>query len=253
MPIAQIPALTDNYIYILSKQNSNECIVIDPGVSAPVIEYCEKHQLKPTTILCTHHHYDHIDGVKHISDKYQSRVYCSEYDKKRIPSATDNVTDNEIISLLDLKIRVISCPGHTMGAITFYIDDEESLNQLEVTHPIAFTGDTLFGLGCGRLFEGTPEVMWDSLNKLKQTFVESTEVYCGHEYTLKNAEFAIRHAPKPGLVEFLRKAQDAEISGKYTVPTLFSDELKLNPFITAADFTEFKRLRALRNEFKLEP
>lgn len=196
MTIHTLPALKDNFIYILERDSV--CAVIDPGEADPVIEYLEKCEFSLRAIWLTHHHHDHVGGVKDLM-KWRSEnsgagagekpleIWSSKYDQSRIPGVTHPVDGRGSYRWLGEPVHVLDVPGHTLGQIAFYLPESLAL----------FPGDTLFSGGCGRLFEGSPEQMFNSLQKIKELPAE-TRVFFGHEYTLKNLEF-IRHGIEMGI------------------------------------------------------
>ena len=181
MLVETIRCLEDNFSYILIDQNKNAC-VIDPSESEPIINFVEKNNIKIKYILNTHHHYDHIGGNKEIKKKYNAKIVAYKNDLHRIPDVDISLKNNQIWTAENFKSKIIHIPGHTNGHICFFFENDK----------IAFTGDTLFSLGCGRIFEGTYEQMFASLNKLKKLPVD-TKIYCGHEYTLENSMFCKKY------------------------------------------------------------
>ena len=177
-----IKCLKDNFSYIV--HNNNEAIVIDPSESGPLVKTLEKLNLKLKYILNTHHHIDHIDGNLILKEKYKCKIIGFIDDKKRIPGIDICLKNEEIFKEGDFQFKTYHTPGHTSGHICFHFFNDKKL----------FTGDTLFSLSCGRLFEGTYEDMFRSLSLIK-TFDKDTLIYCGHEYTLSNANFCIKHDP----------------------------------------------------------
>ena len=172
MEITTIPCLTDNYAYIINDYNSKTTGVIDPSEASPIITFLKKQKLKLDYILNTHHHFDHIGGNIELKKKYNAQVVGFEGDKHRIPGIDIALKNNENWNFGNSTIKVFHIPGHTLGHICFFFEKEK----------IAFTGDTLFSLGCGRIFEGNHKQMLDSLNKIK-SLPKETKIYCGHEYT----------------------------------------------------------------------
>ena len=182
MLIEPIPCLTDNYAYIIYDDISKIASVVDPSEAKPIISFLKKKQIKLNYILNTHHHFDHIGGNIELKKKYDAKVVGFEGDKHRIPGIDITVKDKEICRFGSSSVKILHIPGHTLGHICFFFEKEK----------IAFTGDTLFSLGCGRIFEGDHKQMLNSLNKIKE-LPKDTKIYCGHEYTYKNAEFCIKH------------------------------------------------------------
>jgi hydroxyacylglutathione hydrolase len=218
LTVIAIPAFADNYIWLISA-GGTECAVIDPGDAQAVLNALRQHGLQLTSILITHHHPDHIGGVATLAETLGVEVLGPP--DPRIPGQTRSFSEGDTVSLplLGLEFRVIEVPGHTSSHIAFY------------GHGCLFCGDTLFSVGCGRLFEGTPEQMQDSLDKLAELPAE-TRVFCAHEYTLSNCDFAL--AVEPGNTELVRRASEVEASraiGRSTVPSTLGEELAVNPFL----------------------
>lgn len=181
MNVEIIKCLKDNYSYLITDSDRNS-IVIDPSESDPIIKIIEKKKLNLKFILNTHHHFDHIGGNDELKKKYSSEIVGFKKDKDRIPGIDISVSDNEVWKSGNFEAKIIYIPGHTSGHIAFYFYKNE----------ILFSGDTLFSLGCGRVFEGTHEDMYNSLSKFK-SLPPSTKVYCGHEYTYNNSLFCIKY------------------------------------------------------------
>ncbi len=215
--IISIPAFQDNYIWLID--NGNHATVIDPGDSAPVIATLEKRKLKLTNILITHHHADHIGGVETLIREFSPQVYAPQKEQYTFPHIA--VVDQQSINIsdLNLSLKVIDVGGHTLGHVAYY-----GANSL-------FCGDTLFGGGCGRLFEGTPEQMFASLQKIAQ-LPAKTAVYCAHEYTEHNLQFAMSvEQNNQALNERVSTAHTMRASGLPTIPSSIELELKTNPFL----------------------
>ena len=182
MEIKIIPCLQDNYSYLIVDKKKNIACVIDPSEADPIIRYLENNNIKLKFILNTHHHYDHIGGNQKLKKKYGASVVGYKEDKEKIPGIDILVNDQDAWKYENFEAKIIHVPGHTLGHICFYFYKENSI----------FTGDTLFSLGCGRIFEGTYSQMFDSLMKLKK-LPPSTKIFCGHEYTKQNSNFCIAH------------------------------------------------------------
>jgi len=178
--IEPVKAFKDNYLWTLHHSGGNQAVVVDPGDAVPVRAWLKETGLQLTAILITHHHADHIGGVSELYDEWQVPVYGP--DSARIPQVTHVVRDGDTVAVLGLKLRVLSVPGHTLEHIAYYAAETDGT-------PLVFCGDTLFAAGCGRMFEGTPPMMYASLQKLAE-LPASTRVYCTHEYTLSNLKFA---------------------------------------------------------------
>lgn len=239
MKIHFLKALKDNYVYILEDTETSEALIIDPGEAAPVIDFFRKNQLQPKWIVNTHHHYDHVDGNSELKKKYQLEVLCSGYDFKRVPGADRPVGDGEkLFFTSQIQMEALMVPGHTLGHMILYSEKSESL----------FSGDTLFSLGCGRLFEGTPEMMFQSLKRIK-SLPQDTKIYCGHEYTLKNIEFTESLEKSKALESFKVQVVDQLNKGLPSLPTTLQNELELNLFLKAKSADSFASIRAQRDQF----
>ena len=239
MKIEIIKCLQDNYSYLLVDEINNNACVIDPSEAEPIISFAEKNKIKIKYILNTHHHYDHVGGNNKLKKKYNSCIVGFKEDKDRIPDIDILVEDNQIWKKENFEAKIYHIPGHTSGHIAFHFFKEKKI----------FTGDTLFSLGCGRIFEGTYEQMFQSLNKIKQ-LPKNTEVYCGHEYTLQNSDFCIANDPenlrlKNKIIEIKEKLK----KGLTTMPTILIDEIECNIFLRAEDVKTFSKLRDLKDNF----
>ncbi|MDA9624977.1 hydroxyacylglutathione hydrolase [Candidatus Pelagibacter bacterium] len=236
-----IPCLNDNYSYLVYEEETKTVSIIDPSDFEPCDQIIKSKYNKLDYILNTHHHYDHVGGNEKLKKKYNSTILGFEGDKDRIPFVDKLLNDNQNVKIGNLNFLIIFVPGHTKGHIAFYLEKEK----------IIFTGDTLFSLGCGRIFEGTNEQMFDSINKLKK-LPEETKIYCGHEYTNTNLEFCIKYEPNN---KYLKKKRDwvndKIMSKSPTVPTTIKDELKTNIFLRCNERTVKNSLN-LKNPSELE-
>ena len=238
MLVETIRCLEDNFSYILIDQNKNAC-VIDPSESEPIINFVEKNNIKIKYILNTHHHFDHIGGNKEIKKKYNAKIVAYKNDLHRIPDVDISLKNNQIWTAENFKSKIIHVPGHTTGHICFFFENEK----------IAFTGDTLFSLGCGRIFEGTYEEMFISLKKLKE-LPKETKIYCGHEYTLKNSEFCLKYDKNnKRLQNKINEIKNKVNNNIPTVPSTIDDEIACNIFLRAKTLSEFSKLRDLKDNF----
>ncbi len=220
-----IPCLSDNYAYLLRDNGTGKVALIDVPEAAPILAELKKRDWQVSQIWLTHHHPDHIQGVAEVLKEHDANVIGSKADEHRLPPLDRKVDEDDSITLGNLETRVIEVSGHTIGHIAFYVPTAQS----------AFTADSLMALGCGRLFEGTPAQMWDSLQKLMSLPME-TQICSGHEYTAANAKFAL--TVDPTNTELISRARDIEAArknGQPTVPSLLSTELKTNPFLRPAD------------------
>jgi len=236
MRVLSIPCLSDNYAYLVIDGNS--AAVVDPSEHAPVLDALAREGVTPTAIWLTHHHWDHVGGVEGLVAAHPSlEVVAHESDHARIPKLTRRVTEGDVVTLGSLKAKIIHNPGHTLGAISYWIEEPNGAGAV-------FTGDTLFGAGCGRVFEGTPDMMYASLTKLA-ALPPATRVYFGHEYTASNLRFAA-HAV-PGNEQIAARA--AKLTTPST-PSTIGDERATNPFVLAKDAAEFAARRAAKDTFK---
>ena len=234
--VIQIPALQDNYIYFIIDKQSSLTACVDPSLADPVINLLKKKNLKLDFILNTHHHYDHVGGNLELKEKTQCKIIGAEIDKERIPGIDICLKDKENFFLGSSKFIAIETPGHTVGHICFYFDGDN----------ILFSGDTLFALGCGRLFEGTPKQMWSSLKFIKN-LPNETLIYCGHEYTESNSKFAISLLPDDKDLEKKKnKIKSLRKKGIPTIPTTIGEEKRFNPFLKIDD-DEFLEKIDLKN------
>ena len=241
MQITSIPCLTDNYAYIINDVNSKIVGVIEQSEAAPVIAFLEKQNLKLNYILNTHHHFDHIGGNIELKKKYNAKVVGFDGDKHRIPGIDITLKDNEKWTFGNSLVKILHIPGHTLGHICFFFEKEK----------IAFTGDTLFSLGCGKIFEGTHKQMLSSLNKIKK-LPKNTKIYCGHEYTLKNAKFCMKYDKNNiNLEKHFEKIKVLRSKNIPTIPSTLEDELKSNIFLRC-DQNDLKIKLNMKNQEDLK-
>ncbi len=253
MQINTILCLKDNYAYVIYDNDSKTVGVVDPSEAKPIISYLEKENLKLNYILNTHHHFDHIGGNVELKKMYNAKVVGFAGDKHRIPGIDISIKDSEQWNFGNSTIKILHIPGHTSGHICFFFEKEK----------IAFTGDTLFSLGCGRIFEGDHKQMLASLNKIKK-LPKDTKIYCGHEYTYKNAEFCMKHdESNVDLKKKFERIKKLRSENLPTVPSSLEDELKSNIFLRCdkndlkiklnmknqEDFKVFKKVRDLKDSF----
>ena len=237
--VQAIPAFADNYLWLLTGDGSNRAAIVDPGDAVPVIEVLQKNALELHAILITHHHADHIGGVEQLMEYYSElQVYGPE--DSRIPMVQHVVREQSCFTLdfLRASFKVIEVPGHTATHIAYYADNSDHVP------PRLFCGDTVFACGCGRLFEGTPVQMHASLSKI-MALPPTTEIYCAHEYTLDNIEFA--KWVEPDNADLLVREQEAKAlrkAGKYTVPSQLAYECLSNPFLR---FNQHSVIKAAEN------
>jgi len=223
----------------LVEPKSGLVATFDTPDGATIAHACEERGLTLTHIFNTHHHYDHVDGNLFLKEKYSATIIGSKVDAHRIPGIDIELAEGEIFKFGDTDIRLIHTPGHTLGHCAYYIEDEASV----------FVGDTIFVMGCGRLFEGTPAQMFDSMAKLAK-LPGDTKVYPAHEYTLSNAKFAVTVEPdNADLLKAIEAAKALRAQGQPTVPTTIAQELRTNPFMRAASADELGKIRKAKDRF----
>ena len=245
----QIPILDDNYTYLLTW--GSKCLCIDPGSAKEVMHVINEEKLELFSILVTHFHSDHTGGIAELKKKTECKVLGPVDD--RIPELDHSVEEGEELDIGSFVIDVISTPGHTKPHIVYFFHDLD----------ILFSGDTLFGAGCGKLFEGTPEEMWTSLQKIRQ-LPKETKIYCAHEYTQKNLEFALSlEKEHQGIAARLTAVKAQRERGEPTIPLVLEEELRTNPFLRAdqvelkkavgmehsSDVNVFAKIRELKDTF----
>lgn len=238
MEIVAVPAFSDNYLWLVHDEASGETAVVDPGDAAPVLAEAGARGWTINQVWNTHWHPDHTGGNLAIKQSTGARV--SGPAGEAIPGRDVGLAEGSSVRLGDHIGRVIEVPGHTLGHVALIFDSEH----------VAFVGDTLFAMGCGRLFEGTPQQMYASLQRLA-ALPDQTKLYCAHEYTLANARFAVHAEPDnqaiAGRLDQVTKLRGA---GKITLPTTVDEERETNPFILATNVDEFARLRAEKDSFR---
>ena len=248
-----IPCLQDNYSFVIHDTKTDIVAVVDPSEFDPVDNFIKKKFKKIDYIFNTHHHFDHIGGNLNLQKKYNAKIIGSKKDEKRIPGINIKLSNNENFKLGSVDFKTFLIPGHTTGHICFYAKREK----------VVFTGDTLFSLGCGRVFEGTHLEMLTSLNVIKKLPID-TQIYCGHEYTQKNLEFCIKYEIDNNRLKKKKKWITSRLNQKQpTIPTTVEEELYTNIFLRfdnpnvkksldMEDSTElevFKKLRNLKDVF----
>lgn len=257
MKVIPIPCSFDNYAYLLVCEKSGEAAIVDPAEYYPIQREINNYGVELKTVFCTHHHADHIGGLEELmSDFPRLEIFGHACDSSRIPGMNRTVNDGDLVTVGDLEGRVLATPGHTLGSVCYQLGE------------CLFTGDTLFGGGCGRLFEGTPEQMYSALCLTIKTLPEQTMIYFGHEYTVQNMRFAVSVAPED--VQITARLEEARATigkGGMTTPSTLKTELVSNPFLRCdqPEFVEgiatkyflettdplsiFTRLRSLKDNF----
>ena len=240
MIIEIIPCLSDNYSYLIYEKKSNTVSIVDPAEFEACDKVINKYK-KLDFILNTHHHVDHVGANLELKKKYRSKILGSDSDKDRIPGIDILLKENQKQKIGNLEFEVIFVPGHTKGHIAFFFSKEK----------VAFTGDTLFSLGCGRIFEGTHKEMLKSLNKIKNLPLD-TKIYCGHEYTKSNLNFCLAYDPnntflKEREIDVLKKLK----SNRPTIPSTLDQEIRTNIFLRCND-PEIKYTLGLNDSSEVE-
>jgi hydroxyacylglutathione hydrolase len=248
--VERIPTLRDNYSYLLVCEATGDAAVVDAPEADPVLRRVERLGARVTKILSTHHHPDHSAANPELAKRFDAPVYGHVSDARRIPGFTHGLEEGDTVTVGREVARVLHIPAHTRGHIAYVFDDAKAV----------FSGDTLFAAGCGRLFEGTPEMMFAAMRKL-DALPDDVRVFCGHEYTESNLVFAVHVEPdnlaaqwKLDRVREIRKnaAADWHHAGpeEMSIPSTLADERATNPFLRAADVAELGRRRALKDDFR---
>lgn len=220
MRVLPVPCLSDNYAYLVTAGGS-DAVVVDPSEVEPVAAALAREGLRLVGILATHHHFDHVGGNEGLIERFgKVPVFAHESDQGRVPGQTELVKEGQKVEIAGLSFDPIHVPGHTTGAVSYF------------GHGAVFTGDTLFVAGCGRLFEGTPAMMYTSLCEKLGALPGDTRVYCGHEYTASNLRFALHVEPEnAAAADKLARVTAMRERGEATVPSTIADELATNPFL----------------------
>ena len=238
--IVRIPALSDNYVWLMHEPGSGETVVIDPAVAEPVLAEADARGWRITQIWNTHWHPDHTGGNAAIKQATGCTITGPAAESGRIPTLDRQVREGDVVNAGSLQAEVMEVPAHTAGHIAFHLADEA----------VAFVGDTLFAMGCGRLFEGNADQMHANLQRLAALAAE-TKVYCAHEYTLSNARFALTIEPdNVSLVERAAAVEAARAAGEATVPTTIALERATNPFMRASSAAELAERRQAKDNFR---
>jgi hydroxyacylglutathione hydrolase len=253
MEIVQLPVLQDNYVFLLHDPVSSETLVVDPAVSEPVLDLLNTRGWQLTHLLNTHFHGDHVGGNRALKAATACRIFGKSVAGEPIPDLDIELREGDTIPFGGLSIQVIEIPGHTQGHLGFWLEEEN----------LFFCGDTLFGMGCGRLLRGTAEQLWASLQRIR-ALPRKTMIYCAHEYTLSNGRFAEFVDPGNSVLDRrLEQVQSLRESGLPTVPFRLEEELLTNPFLRVEDAAiqqsvgmqgqsevdVFRALRALKDGF----
>jgi hydroxyacylglutathione hydrolase len=248
--VERIPTLRDNYTYLLVCEESGEAAVVDAPEEAPVVARADALEVRVAKILSTHHHYDHSQANPALAKRYDAPVYGHRSDEGRLPGQTHGLEEGDTVKVGRQQARILFIPAHTRGHIAYVFDDAQAV----------FCGDTLFAAGCGRLFEGTPEMMYAALCEKLAKLPDATHVYCGHEYTASNLRFAAHVEPdnasvkeKLARVEHIRANAAADwhdaTAAEMTIPSTIGEERATNPFMRSANAAELGRRRAQKDSF----
>jgi hydroxyacylglutathione hydrolase len=238
MEIVAVPAFADNYIWLVHDEASGETAVVDPGDPAPPLAEAGRRGWRITQVWNTHHHWDHTGG--NLAIKEATRCSISAPATEDIKGRDVALSEGSDLRIGDHAGRAMEIPGHTLGHLALVFEDDR----------VAFVGDTLFAMGCGRLFEGTPQQMHHSLQRIV-ALPADTALYCGHEYTLANAHFAIHAEPDNAAIRArLKEVEELREAGQVTLPTTVAQERETNPFVRADGWEEFARLRADKDRFR---
>jgi hydroxyacylglutathione hydrolase len=238
MEIIAVPAFTDNYIWIVHDEESGETAVVDPGDASPALAECERRGWTITQVWNTHHHWDHTGGNAKIKEATGALVSAPAAEEIKVRDV--GLSEGSELRIGNHLGRVIEIPGHTLGHVALVFDDPR----------MAFVGDTLFAMGCGRLFEGTAQQMHHSLQRIAD-LPGDTALYCGHEYTLANARFAEHAEPENEAIAVrYERVRAQREKNEITLPTTVSQERETNPFVRATNWEEFARLRAEKDSFR---
>jgi hydroxyacylglutathione hydrolase len=232
LEIFQFTCRDDNYCVLIHDPDSGMTASIDAPEEAPIRAALQQKGWNLTHIFITHHHFDHVEGNAGLKADFDCTIIGPGSEADKIPKIDTLISDGDVFSFGNFQVEVIATPGHTLGEVSYYIASEN----------VVFTGDTLFALGCGRIFEGTPPMMWQSLQRLA-ALPRETSVYCGHEYTLANAGFAVIIDPEnAGLIERIASIKKLRADNLPTLPTTIGLELDTNPFLRPDDLAIRKNL-----------
>ena len=238
LTVSAVPVLTDNYAWLIGNRESGEVAAVDPSIAEPVLDVVEAEKLRLTQVLNTHWHPDHTGGNKAI----KAATGCSitaPAEAQRVSEVDRIVAEGDRVAVAGSEAVIWDIPAHTAGHIAYYFEEERMI----------FVGDTMFAMGCGRLFEGTAEQMYSNMQRIA-SLPDDVRIYCGHEYTLANARFAAHVDPEnPDVARRLELFAAMRDRGEMTLPTTVAEERATNPFVRAASAEEFARLRTMKDSF----
>lgn len=239
LTVSAVPVLTDNYVWLIRDSETGETAAVDPSVAAPVLEAAAAEGLRITQVLNTHWHPDHTGGNVGIKEATGCTI-TAPAEARRVSQVDRVVAEGDRVTIVGAEAVVWDIPAHTAGHIAYYFEDERMI----------FVGDTMFAMGCGRLFEGTAEQMYANMQRIA-ALPGDVRIYCGHEYTLANARFAEHAEPGNAAVrQRLEEAKSLRDQGKITLPTTVAEERETNPFVRATNSQDFARLRAEKDSFR---
>ncbi|MDF2494838.1 MAG: gloB [Sphingomonas sp.] len=240
LEIVRVPVLSDNYSWLVHDPASRATMVIDPGEAQPVLDAAAARGWTITDIWNTHWHPDHVGGNGAIVAATGARITGPEAEREKIGHLDQGVGEGDVVSLGARRATVTTVPGHTQGHVAFHFADDAAI----------FTGDTLFAMGCGRLFEGTPADMFGNMQRYA-TLPPETRVYCGHEYTQSNGRYALVAEPDNEAIRArMVRVDEARAAGEATIPTTIGEELATNPFLRAGSAAQLGELRAAKDSFR---
>jgi len=239
LEVVPVPVLTDNYVWLIHDSKSGETAAVDPSVAEPVLAAVEAKGWQLSEVLNTHWHPDHTGGNAAIQSATGSPIIAPA-EAERVSKVDRVVAEGDRVRVCGAEALVWDIPAHTAGHIAYYFENEGMI----------FVGDTMFAMGCGRLFEGTAEQMYANLQRIA-ALPGDVRIYCGHEYTLANARFAADAEPNNASVAArLKKVEALRASGDVTLPTTVAEERETNPFVRATNWEEFARLRSEKDSFR---
>jgi len=239
LEVVAVPVLTDNYVWLIHDRETRETAAVDPSVAAPVLDAATANGLRLTQVLNTHWHPDHTGGNEAIQAATGSPIIAPA-EAERVSKVDHIVVEGDRVSVCGAEAVVWDIPAHTAGHVAYYFEKERMI----------FVGDTMFAMGCGRLFEGTAEQMYANMLRIA-SLPDDVRIYCGHEYTLANARFALHAEPKNQAVrDRLHRVEALRNAGEITLPTTVAEERATNPFVRASDAQDFARLRTEKDSFR---